>query len=124
MISLLGKNIKFWREKRGFSKALLAKNANISRSVVTEIENGTKQTLNSNTINKISKALDINAELLFMEEYKEYSVSDIEETLKLILSSNELTFDGKELSEYERKLIEDTLCDTFEFILKHRAKLN
>ncbi|BDU81779.1 helix-turn-helix domain-containing protein [Clostridium perfringens] len=124
-ISVLGKNIKRLREFKNMSQADLVRKAGVGKATINEIENGKRKSLNSNTINKISIALNVPVEELFIDENKtEYSITDIREAFNLILSSDELTLNNKELSYTEKALIEDTINDVLDFIVKKRNKLN
>ncbi|EOU1124593.1 helix-turn-helix transcriptional regulator [Clostridium perfringens] len=124
-ISVLGKNIKRLREYKNMSQADLVRKAGVGKATINEIENGKRKSLNSNTINKISIALNVPVEELFIDENKtEYSITDIREAFNLILSSDELTLNNKELSYNEKSLIEDTINDVLDFIVKKRNKLN
>lgn len=124
-ISIVGKNIKRLREEQNLTQAELVRKAGVGKATINEIENGKRQSLNSNTINKISNALNVSAEELFMEDGKtEYCVTDIKEAFNLILSSDELTLNNKELTNIEKNLIEETLNDVLDFIIKKRERLN
>ncbi|MDU1966387.1 helix-turn-helix domain-containing protein [Clostridium perfringens] len=124
-ISVLGKNIKRLREFKNMSQSDLVRKAGVGKATINEIENGKRKSLNSNTINKISIALNVPVEELFIDENKtEYSITDIREAFNLILSSDELTLNNKELSYNEKSLIEDTINDVLDFIVKKRNKLN
>ncbi|MDC4243523.1 helix-turn-helix transcriptional regulator [Clostridium perfringens] len=121
----MGKNIKRLREYKNMSQADLVRKAGVGKATINEIENGKRKSLNSNTINKISIALNVPVEELFIDENKtEYSITDIREAFNLILSSDELTLNNKELSYNEKSLIEDTINDVLDFIVKKRNKLN
>lgn len=122
-ISTIGKNIRRLRLEQKLSQADLVRKANVGKATINEIENGKRQSLNSNTLNKISLALNVNAEELFMEDGEtEYCVSDIREAFNIVLSSDELMLDNSPLSNAEKHLIEDTLNDVLDFIVKKRAK--
>ena len=89
-ISVLGKNIKRLREFKNMSQSDLVRKAGVGKATINEIENGKRKSLNSNTINKISIALNVPVEELFIDENKtEYSITDIREAFNLILSSDE-----------------------------------
>lgn len=55
-----------------------------------------------------------------IEENKEYIVTDIEQTFKVILSSDELLLDDIELSNNEKLQIESALNATFAMIRSQR----
>ena len=55
--------VKFWREKRGLSQQSLASTAEISKSLLSEIENGTKAG-SVETLRKLSHALKVDLDTL------------------------------------------------------------
>lgn len=55
----IGEKIKYYREKRGLDKKLIAKYAGISENRYEEIENG-QAVYQFGTLQKIAKALEIN----------------------------------------------------------------
>ncbi|MCR6515336.1 helix-turn-helix domain-containing protein [Clostridium sp. LY3-2] len=123
-LSILGINIKRIRESKGMSQADLVRKANVGKATISEIENGKRQSLNSTTINKISTALDVSPEELFLEEGScEYEVIDIKEALQIIFSSDDLTLNNIALSDNERKILEESINDTFNYILNRRNKM-
>ena len=124
-ISIVGKNIKKIREAQNMSQAELVRKAGVGKATINEIENGKRQSLNSNTVNKISNALNVRAEELFMEDdQEEYCITDVKEAFNLILSSDELTLNNEKLTNTERNLIEETLNDTLDFIIKKRKRFD
>lgn len=121
MVSILGQNIKKLRKEKGLSAYKLSKIAEIGTTTISEIENGKRQSLNSTTIGKIANALNITTDkLMSIEENKEYIVTDIEQTFKVILSSDELLLDDIELSNSEKLQIESALNATFAMIRSQR----
>ncbi|KOA94263.1 helix-turn-helix domain-containing protein [Clostridium botulinum] len=123
MISILGQNIKQLRQEKGLSAYKLSKIAGIGTTTISEIENGKRQSLNSTTIEKIATALNITTDkLMNIEENKEYIVTDIEQTFKVILSSDELLLDDLELSENEKLQIKSALNATFAIIRFQRNR--
>lgn len=121
MISILGQNIKKIRTEQGLSAYKLSKIAKVGTTTISEIENGKRQSLNSTTIEKIATALNITTDkLMNIEENKEYIVTDIEQTFKIILSSDELILDDIELSNNEKLQIESALNATFAVIRSQR----
>jgi transcriptional regulator with XRE-family HTH domain len=106
-ISILGMNIKKIREEKGISAYKLCKLANVGGATISEIESGERQSLRSDSIKKIADALGVTTDDLFeTEEGKEYVVTDIEQTINLVLSSDELVLDDKELTPIEKNQIE------------------
>ncbi|HIG0358917.1 TPA: helix-turn-helix domain-containing protein [Clostridium sporogenes] len=122
-ISILGLNIKRIREEKGISAYRLAKNAGVGVSTISQIETGKRQSLNSTTIEKIANALNISADTLMdIEENKEYVVTDMEQTINLILTSDELVLDDIKLSDTEKLQIESALNATFAMIRNQRNR--
>ncbi|WP_045905935.1 helix-turn-helix domain-containing protein [Clostridium botulinum] len=123
MISILGQNIKKIRTEKGLSAYKLSKLAKVGTTTISEIENGKRQSLNSTTIEKIANALNISTDkLMDVEENKEYVVTDIEQTIKLVLSSDELVLDDIKLNETEKLQIESALNATFAIIRNQRRR--
>ncbi|HBJ2613297.1 TPA: helix-turn-helix transcriptional regulator [Clostridium botulinum] len=122
-ISILGLNIKRIREEKGISAYRLAKDANVGVSTISQIETGKRQSLNSKTAEKIATTLGISVdELMTTESDVEYVVTDIEQTIKLILSSDELVLDDIKLNETEKLQIESALNATFAMIRDQRNR--
>ncbi|ACO84473.1 helix-turn-helix domain-containing protein [Clostridium botulinum] len=123
MISILGENIKKIRTEKGLSAYKLSKLAKVGTTTISEIESGKRQSLNSTTIEKIANALNISTDkLMDVEENKEYIVTDIEQTIKLILTSDELVLDDIKLSDNEKLQIESALNATFAMIRNQRNR--
>lgn len=102
-ISILGLNIKRIREEKGISAYRLAKDANVGASTISQIESGKRQSLNSTTIEKVANVLGVGVEeLMATENNVEYIVTDIEQTISLILSSDELVLDDAEMTNEEK----------------------
>lgn len=118
-ISILGVNIKKIREEKNVSAAELAKSAGVGASTISQIESGKRQSLQTTTVEKISNALGVSTDELFgLEIGKEYIVSDLEETLYVILSSEEISLDGKEMTKEEKNKfleISQILIDSIRF---------
>ncbi|MHB8035802.1 transcriptional regulator [Clostridium botulinum] len=123
MISILGQNIKKIRTEKGLSAYKLSKLAKVGTTTISEIENGKRQSLNSTTIEKIANALNISTDkLMDVEENKEYIVTDIDQTIKLILTSDELVLDDIKLSNTEKLQIESALNAAFAMIRDQRNR--
>lgn len=102
-ISILGLNIKKIREQKGISGYRLAKLAQVGSATISEIETGKRQSLNSSTVEKIADTLGVSAnDLMATEDNVEYVVTDIEQTINLILSSDELVLDDIEMTNEEK----------------------
>ena len=119
--SILGLNIKRIREEKGISAYRLAKDANVGVSTISQIETGKRQSLNSNTAEKIATTLGVSVDdLMATETNVEYVVTDVEQAIKLILSSDELLLDDIELNEIEKLQIESGLNATFALVRSQR----
>lgn len=118
-----GTKYKKIRTEKGLSAYKLSKLARVGTTTISEIENGKRQSLNSTTIEKIANALNISTDrLMDVEENKEYIVTDIEQTIKLILTSDELVLDDIKLSDTEKLQIESVLNATFAMIRSQRSR--
>lgn len=103
-VSILGINIKKIREEKGLSAYKLSKLAKVGGATISEIESGVRQSLNSSTVEKIANVLGVTTDSLYTTENDvEYIVTDIEETLRVILSSEELTLDNIEMTDNEKE---------------------
>lgn len=103
-ISILGLNIKRIREEKGISAYKLAKEAEVGASTISQIESGKRQSLNTSTIEKIANVLEVSTdELLSTEPNTEYIIADIEQTIRLVLSSDELVLDDIEMTNKEKE---------------------
>ena len=58
--------IKEYREEKGWSQEQLAKEANISRSIISQLETGERLTTTSKTLLKLANALGHSVEEIFL----------------------------------------------------------
>lgn len=87
--TILGKNIKQYRQLKGLSQEELAEALEVSQQTMSKIERG-KNFLTSDTLEKLSLILNVNVYELFMFE-DEYSTNDIIKDIEkylLLLKSN------------------------------------
>jgi transcriptional regulator with XRE-family HTH domain len=68
--TIFGKNVRIYRNRRNWSQADLAENANISINFLGDIERG-KKWPHPETLTKLADALEIRVFELFMEEDNE-----------------------------------------------------
>ncbi len=108
-ISLLGKNIKEQRTKKGWSLKKLTETANVGYATIYDLENGKKQNINSTTLGKIASALEVTTNDLLGLEVVEYTVSDFEGTIDAIFDSYELQIDNIELTSKEKDILK-SIC--------------
>lgn len=69
LINIFSKNVKFYRFNKGYSQEKLAEICGLSTHYVSDIENS-KYSPSIPTIQKLAKALEIPAHLLFIENPK------------------------------------------------------
>lgn len=103
MISLLGENLKRIRNEKSISATDLAKLAHVGLSTISQIETGVRQSLRSQTIEKLANALGVTANDLFNINEGEYEVSDLSESIQIILSDDDLSINGKKMSPAEKE---------------------
>lgn len=121
MVSILGQNIKRIRINRGIKTTQLSKRAKVGISTISQIESGSRQSLKSDTLNKIAEALNVSVEDLISDKTnkkKSYDISCIVNEMK----ENDITFAGKSLTEDEIKLIELNLETALKSIQLYRLK--
>lgn len=121
-ISELGLNIKKFREQKGWSLSKLKQESGVGYATLHDIENGKSQKMNSKNLEKVAKALNITTNELLGIDVVEYTVTDLEETLKIILQSDELEIDGLPVSENEKEELEDFFSLAVNSIKRRRKK--
>lgn len=107
-ISIIGKNIKKFRENKGWSLSKLKNESGVGYATLHDIENGKTQTLNSKNLEKISLALEKTPdEIMGMNDYEiiEVEVIDIVSTINAIFESDELELDGILLNDFDKKFL-------------------
>lgn len=123
-ISILGENIKRIREGKNLTGYKLSQISGVSKATLSQIENGDRQNLSSATLAKLAEALEVTAQdLLFEKDKNEYIALDIEESIQILLSSDELSLDGKELTQTEKSTIELYLLKSLSLIRTQRSDL-
>lgn len=121
MVSILGQNIKRIRINRGIKTTQLSKRANVGISTISQIESGSRQSLKSDTLNKIAEALNVSVEDLMRDRTNKKKSYDIS-FLFIEMKENEITFEGKSLTEDEIKLIELNLETALKSVQIYRLK--
>lgn len=121
-ISELGLNIKKFREKKNWSLSKLKQESGIGYATLHDIENGKSQSLSSSNLEKVSKALNISTNDLLGIDVVEYTVTDVEETLNIILQSDELELDGLLLTDDEKEDLQDLFAVAINNIRRRRNK--
>jgi len=98
-MTILGENIKKFRERASYSIRKLSELSGVSKSVISEIESGKATKPRYETVNKIALVLNVAPETLYDMEFEhEYVVTDIKEAFEIILSQENLTINGEQLT--------------------------
>lgn len=103
MSSFLGENIKKYRLNLELSIKDLSERSGVSSSTISQIENGKRKSLRSESLEKIAKALNINVNELLSIDEGSYEVSDLNEAIQFILSDDEVSIDSTPLSSDEKE---------------------
>lgn len=64
----MGYRIKELREEKNLSQAKLAEKSGVSRTIISNLENGQSTSTTMKTLNKLAKALDTTLDQLFFPE--------------------------------------------------------
>ena len=113
-ISIIGKNIKKFRENKGWSLTKLKNETGVGYATLHDIENGKTQNLNSKNLEKIASALDKTPdELLGIVDYEviEVEVGDLVSSINAIFESDELELDGVLLSDFDKNFLLDNFMN-------------
>ncbi|MBA4509173.1 helix-turn-helix transcriptional regulator [Clostridium sporogenes] len=121
-ISELGLNIKKFREQKGWSLSKLKQESGVGYATLHDIENGKSKKMNSKNLEKVAKALNVTTNELLGIDIVEYTVTDLEETLKIILQSDELEIDGLTVTENEKEELKDFFSLAVNSIKRRRKK--
>lgn len=103
MKSILGKNIKEIRESKKLSVNKLSQIAKVGQSTISQIETGQRQSLRSETLEKIAKALGVTTNDLLSIDEGSYEISDLSEAINFILQDDEITIDDILMNETEKE---------------------
>lgn len=104
MVSLLGENLKRIRTEKDLTATKLAELSGVGLSTISQIETGVRQSLRSETIQRLADALEVTANDLFnISDGEEYTVTDLSESIQLILSDDDVSIDGEKMSPQEKK---------------------
>lgn len=100
MATIIGENLKQLRQRAGMSVRKLAELSGVSKSVISEIENGCSQNPRFETVKNLAAALNTTPEQLEDMEYEhEYVLTDVKQALEIVLSQENLTLNGEPLKE-------------------------
>lgn len=103
MVSLLGENLKRIRSEKDLTKTKLAELSGVGLSTISQIETGVRQSLRSETIQRLADALEVTANDLFNISDGEYTVTDLSESIQIILSDDDVSIEGKKMTPQEKK---------------------
>ncbi|MBS6502661.1 MAG: helix-turn-helix transcriptional regulator [Clostridium sp.] len=113
-ISIIGKNIKKFRDNKGWSLTKLKNESGVGYATLHDIENGKTKNLNSKNLEKIAVALDKTPdELLGIADYEviEVQVGDLVSSINAIFESDELELDDVLLSDFDKKFLLDNFMN-------------
>lgn len=123
-VSILGLNIKEIRTRQKISGSELAKRAGVGSATISQIENGTRQTLKGTTINKIADALHVSVnELLRDGDSVQIDTDDACDILSVLCSSGCAKLDGQLLDEGECILLENAIMLAINGLRMRRIEL-
>ncbi len=107
----LGENIKLYRKQKGLTQAQLAKEANISRSYLADIEND-RYNPSVETLKNISAALSIKLNLILDEEMSIKPKENKKHSPEVETIAAHL--EGKDITPKKMKLIKNYIDALFE----------
>lgn len=121
-VSVLGLNIKKQRDLKGWSLTKLKQESGVGYATLHDIESGKSQNLNSANLEKVAKALNVGTNELLGIDVVEYTVTDLGETLNIILESDELELDGLLLNDSEKDDLKEFFTFAMQSIRRRRQK--
>ncbi|MEG2412892.1 MAG: helix-turn-helix transcriptional regulator [Clostridium sp.] len=120
MKSILGKNIKEIRENKGLTVNKLSQLAKVGQSTISQIETGNRQSLRSETLEKIAKALGVTTNDLLSIDEGSYEISELSEAIDFIMQDDELLIDGKIMTMDEKHQFEFAVKMAINTIINNR----
>lgn len=122
-ISAIGENIKKIRTHKGLSAVQLAERAGVSNATISQIENGRRATLQSDTLEKVATALGVTTDdLLGDTETVKFETNDIIDVLNIINYAEGITLDDIPLTEDETQLLNINIKTVLNAIRFNRSK--
>lgn len=122
-ISILGKNIKEYRNNRGWSLKKLTEIAEVGYATIYDLENGKKQNINSTTLEKVANALEVSTNELLGIDIVGHTVDDILDTVEAIFESDELKIDDIKLTSKEKEILKSIYINGIDIIRLMRSNL-
>lgn len=122
-ISIIGENIKKIRKHKGMSAMDVANKSGVSNATISQIENGRRQTLQADTLEKVAGALGVTTDdLLGDSDTVKFETNDIVDVLNIINYAEGITLDDVKLTDDEIQLINLTIKTTINAIRFSRLK--
>lgn len=122
-ISIIGENIKKIRQHKNMSAVDVAQKAGVSNATISQIENGRRQTLQADTLEKVAGALGVATDdLLGDSDTVKFETNDIIDVLNIINYAEGITLDDMQLTKDEIQLININIKTTLNAIRFSRLK--
>ncbi|WP_297420544.1 helix-turn-helix transcriptional regulator [Clostridium sp.] len=103
-ISVIGENIQKIRAMKGISAYEVAKRAGVGAATISEIESGKRQSLKSNTLEKIAAALGVSAnDLMGDTETISFETDNIQDIINIIDYIQDPILDSSPMTKTEKK---------------------
>lgn len=123
MPSILGINIKKYREDLEMSIKTLSELAGVGASTISQIESGKRNSLRTETVEKVAKVLNVDVTTLLSAPGEgEYVVSDLKETIEFILSDDEISIDDEVMTSEEKMKFKFAMEMAINTIINDRKK--
>lgn len=104
MTSILGENLKRLRTDKNLTLTDLSKIAGLGLSTLSQIESGARTNLRSESLKKVAKALGVTVDSLFsLNGQQEYEVSDLLESIQIILSDDDVSINNVSMTNSEKE---------------------
>ncbi|AQR98142.1 helix-turn-helix domain-containing protein [Clostridium saccharoperbutylacetonicum] len=122
-VSIIGENIKKIRQHKNMSAVDLAQKADVSNATISQIENGRRQTLQADTLEKVAGALGVTTDhLLGDSDTVKFETNDIIDVLNIINYAEGITLDDIKLTDDEIQLLNISIKTTLNAIRFSRLK--
>lgn len=102
-MTILGENIRKYRSSLGLTTKDLSEKANVGVATISQIENGKRKSLRTESLEKIALALNVSVNDLISIDEGSYEVSDLYEAIRIILSDDEISIDNIALTKEEKE---------------------
>lgn len=123
MPSILGINIKKYREDLEMSIKTLSELAGVGASTISQIESGKRNSLRTETVEKVAKVLNIDVTTLLSAPGEgEYVVSDLKEAIDFILSDDEISINDEIMTSEEKMKFKFAMDMAINTIINDRKK--